>query len=131
MISRPPGSAARRPSLAGLPPLWASRYVAGDSAPASVKYARHSPAGWDPYGGLDVKVLQFSMVAEEVRTRARRRPGRRRHHRARPHRNPEGELRVSEPDDIDRSVQSEHSLSLETGPNSHTACYGLFTRSVV
>lgn len=47
------------PSLAGLPPLWASRYVTGTGKPGDL-YGRHNPAGWDPYGGLRVEVLQFS-----------------------------------------------------------------------
>jgi hypothetical protein len=52
-----------RPDLRGLPPLWASRYVSGDSRPASAMYERHNPAGWDPYGGLPVAVLQFTSRA--------------------------------------------------------------------
>ena len=56
----------RRPSLAGLPPLWASRYVSPSvpSAPASVMYQSHAPAGWDSYGSLDVEVLQFTDRAQ-------------------------------------------------------------------
>lgn len=53
-----------RPDLRGLPPLWASRYVAGDTGPASVMYQRHNPAGWQSYGGLDVEVLQFTDKAK-------------------------------------------------------------------
>lgn len=49
-----------RPDLQGLPPLWASRYVSGDSGPASTMYAGHNPAGWESYGGLPVAVLQFT-----------------------------------------------------------------------
>jgi GH25 family lysozyme M1 (1,4-beta-N-acetylmuramidase) len=48
------------PDLRGLPPLWASRYVTGDAGPAPVMYRRHNPAGWEPYGGLPVAVLQFT-----------------------------------------------------------------------
>lgn len=55
-----------RPSLAGLPPLWASRYVGTSvaSAPASVMYQSHDPAGWNSYGSLTVKVLQFTDRAQ-------------------------------------------------------------------
>lgn len=53
-----------RPSLVGLPPLWASSYVSVASAPASVMYQSHSPAGWDPYGSLGVEVLQFTDRAQ-------------------------------------------------------------------
>jgi hypothetical protein len=48
------------PDLHGLPSLWASRYVTGDTGPASAMYARHNPAGWTSYGGLPVEVLQFT-----------------------------------------------------------------------
>lgn len=51
------------PDLRGLPPLWASRYVSGDPGPASTMYQRHNPAGWDPYGGLNVAILQFTSSA--------------------------------------------------------------------
>jgi hypothetical protein len=55
-----------RPSLAGLPPLWASSYVDPGvaSAPASVMYQSHSAAGWDPYASLGVEVLQFTDRAQ-------------------------------------------------------------------
>lgn len=55
-----------RPSLAGLPPLWASRYVGPNvpSAPASVMYSSHPSAGWDSYGSLPVEVLQFTDRAQ-------------------------------------------------------------------
>lgn len=54
------------PSLAGLPPLWASRYVSPGvaSGPASVMYQSHAAAGWDAYGSLGVKVLQFTDRAQ-------------------------------------------------------------------
>ncbi|MGH3788930.1 MAG: glycoside hydrolase family 25 protein [Pseudonocardiaceae bacterium] len=55
-----------RPSLAGLPPLWASRYVnlSVPSAPASMMYQSYAPAGWDSYGSLGVEVLQFTDRAQ-------------------------------------------------------------------
>lgn len=53
-----------RPTLAGLPPLWASSYVSAASAPASVMYQSHDPAGWDFYGALGVEVLQFTDRAQ-------------------------------------------------------------------
>lgn len=55
-----------RPSLAGLPPLWASRYVGPSvaSAPASAMYQSHPSAGWDSHGSLDVAVLQFTDRAQ-------------------------------------------------------------------
>jgi lysozyme len=49
-----------RPSLAGLPPLWSSRYPdnVGDSI---VNEYRDVPASyWEGYGGLEVKLLQFT-----------------------------------------------------------------------
>ncbi|KAA9161911.1 hypothetical protein FPZ12_013550 [Amycolatopsis acidicola] len=51
------------PSLAGLPPLWSSRYP--DTAVGSLadEWA-DVPAGyWDGYGGLGVELLQFSSSA--------------------------------------------------------------------
>jgi hypothetical protein len=53
-----------RPSLAGLPPLWASSYVSVPSAPASVMYQSHAAASWDSYGPLGVEVLQFTDRAQ-------------------------------------------------------------------
>jgi hypothetical protein len=53
-----------RPSLAGLPPLWASSYVSVASAPASVMYQSHAPGSWDSYGALSVEVLQFTDRAQ-------------------------------------------------------------------
>ncbi|RZQ61692.1 glycoside hydrolase family 25 protein [Amycolatopsis suaedae] len=48
------------PSLAGLPPLWSSRYP--DNAPGTIpeEYADVPPHYWNGYGGLGVAVLQFS-----------------------------------------------------------------------
>ena len=53
-----------RPSLAGLPPLWASAYVSVPSAPASVMYQSHAAASWASYGALGVEVLQFTDRAQ-------------------------------------------------------------------
>ena len=53
-----------RPSLAGLPPLWASAYVSAPTAPASVMYQSHAAGGWDSYGALGVEVLQFTDRAQ-------------------------------------------------------------------
>jgi Glycosyl hydrolases family 25 len=53
-----------RPSLAGLPPLWASSYVSVPSAPASVMYQSHAAGSWDSYGPLGVEVLQFTDRAQ-------------------------------------------------------------------
>jgi lysozyme len=53
-----------RPSLAGLPPLWASWYVDVPSAPASVMYQSHASGSWDSYGALGVEVLQFTDRAQ-------------------------------------------------------------------
>lgn len=53
-----------RPSLAGLPALWASSYVSVASAPASVMYQSHAPSSWDSYGALGVEVLQFTDRAQ-------------------------------------------------------------------
>lgn len=49
-----------KPSLAGLPPLWSSRYpdrVVGSLADEIADVPAHY---WDGYGGLEVEVLQFS-----------------------------------------------------------------------
>jgi hypothetical protein len=53
-----------RPSLAGLPALWASSYVSVASAPASVMYQSLAPGSWDSYGALGVEVLQFTDRAQ-------------------------------------------------------------------
>lgn len=48
------------PSLAGLPPLWSSRYPDNVVGDLSSEWA-HVPASyWNGYGGLDVAVLQFT-----------------------------------------------------------------------
>jgi hypothetical protein len=54
------------PSLAGLPPLWASWYVDPSvaSAPASVMYQAHAAAGWNSYCVPGVEVLQFTNRAQ-------------------------------------------------------------------
>jgi lysozyme len=60
-----------QPSLAGLPPLWASRYVTvPDSKPAvhatgtwTELAALIDPAWWDGYGGKPVRLLQFTSKA--------------------------------------------------------------------
>lgn len=51
------------PSLAGLPPLWSSRYP--DTNPGSIadEYSRVPASYWDGYGGLGVAVLQFTSSA--------------------------------------------------------------------
>lgn len=51
------------PSLAGLPPLWASSYPSTRQAPASVLYDLVGPERWQTYGGGVVGVLQFSETA--------------------------------------------------------------------
>lgn len=48
------------PVLAGLPPLWSSNYPSVRSDYASVLYASAGTAGWGAYGGLNVKVWQFT-----------------------------------------------------------------------
>lgn len=47
------------PDLSGLPLLMASRYIDG-SGVASALYPGRESAGWEPYGGNRVAVLQFS-----------------------------------------------------------------------
>jgi GH25 family lysozyme M1 (1,4-beta-N-acetylmuramidase) len=48
------------PSLAGLPPLWSSRYPDNVVGSLSSEWS-HVPASyWTGYGGLDVAVLQFT-----------------------------------------------------------------------
>lgn len=51
-----------RPSLAGLPPLWSSRYVTGGGY-ASQIYQRVPTHYWDGYGDNSVAVLQYSSSA--------------------------------------------------------------------
>ena len=49
-----------RPVLTGLPPLWSSRYPSTESAYASVLFASAGNRGWQEYGGLPVKIWQFT-----------------------------------------------------------------------
>lgn len=51
------------PDLAGLPPLWASRYPDTKPGVASAIYQRVPASYWDGYGGNSVAVLQFSSSA--------------------------------------------------------------------
>ncbi|MFR9732192.1 glycoside hydrolase family 25 protein [Saccharopolyspora sp. MS10] len=54
------------PSLAGLPPLWYSRYASNEGGYASAIYERYRDfydAQWGGYGGLGVAVLQFTSSA--------------------------------------------------------------------
>ncbi|MEU6132221.1 glycoside hydrolase family 25 protein [Saccharopolyspora sp. NPDC047091] len=54
------------PSLAGLPPLWYSRYASNEGGYASEIYERYRDfydAQWGGYGGLGVAVLQFTSSA--------------------------------------------------------------------
>lgn len=53
-----------QPSLAGLPPLWTSRYPDMNGGYASVIYQRAGTKGWDGYGGLDVALWQFTSTAD-------------------------------------------------------------------
>ncbi|MGH3859780.1 glycoside hydrolase family 25 protein, partial [Actinokineospora sp.] len=48
------------PSLAGLPPLWSSRYPDNIVGSIADEYADVPASYWTGYGGLDVAVLQFS-----------------------------------------------------------------------
>jgi lysozyme len=48
------------PSLAGLPPLWSSRYPDNIIGTLSDEWADVPAHYWDGYGGLDVAVLQFT-----------------------------------------------------------------------
>lgn len=52
------------PHLAGLPPLWASRYPSTRSDTASGLYSRVPGHYWDGYGGNHVEVLQFTDRAQ-------------------------------------------------------------------
>ena len=49
-----------RPTLVGLPPLWASNYPSTRVDYASTLYSSAGNAGWAGYGGLDVAMWQFS-----------------------------------------------------------------------
>ena len=51
------------PSLAGLPPLWSSRYPDNVVGDIRDEYADVPPHFWDGYGGLRVAVLQFTSSA--------------------------------------------------------------------
>jgi hypothetical protein len=50
-------------SLAGLPPLWSSRYPDTAVGYLPEQWAKVPAAYWDGYGGLDVAVLQFTSSA--------------------------------------------------------------------
>lgn len=52
------------PSLAGLPPLWSSKYPSTNPAPASTLYQRVPGSYWAGYGGLPVMLLQFADSAQ-------------------------------------------------------------------
>lgn len=49
-----------RPSLAGLPPLWSSRYPDNVIGSLADEWADVPVSYWDGYGGLPVAVLQFT-----------------------------------------------------------------------
>jgi lysozyme len=49
-----------RPSLAGLPPLWSSRYPDTVVGSLADEWADVPATYWDGYGGLSVAVLQFT-----------------------------------------------------------------------
>lgn len=49
-----------RPSLAGLPPLWSSRYPDNTVGSLADEWADVPASYWDGYGGLSVAVLQFT-----------------------------------------------------------------------
>jgi len=51
------------PSLAGLPPLWSSRYPDNRIGNLRSEYAEVPAHFWHGYGGLDVAVLQFTSSA--------------------------------------------------------------------
>ena len=51
------------PSLAGLPPLWSSRYPDNKIGGIKDEYRDVPPHFWDGYGGLPVAVLQFTSSA--------------------------------------------------------------------
>lgn len=52
-----------QPSLAGLPPLWSSRYPDNVVDDLRREYAVVPPTYWNGYGGVDVEVLQFTSSA--------------------------------------------------------------------
>lgn len=51
------------PSLAGLPPLWSSRYPDNAVGSLTSEYAAVPASYWTGYGGLGVAVLQFTSSA--------------------------------------------------------------------
>jgi hypothetical protein len=51
------------PSLAGLPPLWSSRYPDNIVGSIADEWAAVPASYWDGYGGLPVAVLQFTSSA--------------------------------------------------------------------
>lgn len=51
------------PSLAGLPPLWSSRYPDNVQGTIADEWADVPATYWNGYGGLDVSVLQFTSSA--------------------------------------------------------------------
>ncbi|PXX60392.1 GH25 family lysozyme M1 (1,4-beta-N-acetylmuramidase) [Nocardia tenerifensis] len=51
------------PDLSGLPvPIWNSHYVTGVGTPAQL-YPGDAHPGWEPMGGKDIAILQFSSTA--------------------------------------------------------------------
>jgi hypothetical protein len=52
-----------QPSLAGLPPLWSSRYPDNIVGSIADEWADVPPHYWNGYGGLEVAVLQFTSSA--------------------------------------------------------------------
>jgi GH25 family lysozyme M1 (1,4-beta-N-acetylmuramidase) len=51
------------PSLAGLPPLWSSRYPDNVVGTLGAEWGRVPSSYWNGYGGLSVAVLQFTSSA--------------------------------------------------------------------
>lgn len=51
------------PSLAGLPPLWSSRYPNNVVGLLAAEWAEVPASYWNGYGGLDVALLQFTSAA--------------------------------------------------------------------
>jgi GH25 family lysozyme M1 (1,4-beta-N-acetylmuramidase) len=51
------------PSLAGLPPLWSSRYPDNVVGDLGSEWSRAQASYWTGYGGLEVAVLQFTSSA--------------------------------------------------------------------
>jgi lysozyme len=52
------------PSLAGLPPLWSSRYPNNTVGLLASEWAEVPASYWHGYGGLDVALLQFTSSAK-------------------------------------------------------------------